>query len=50
MPIIELSIATHLNSTLVPPHAKKALVEKGIDMDSPNFRPLTKEQMMARLD
>jgi glycogen synthase kinase 3 beta len=47
-PKIELSIAPHLNSKLVPPHARAALVARGLDID--NFTPLTKDEMMARLD
>jgi hypothetical protein len=45
---IELSIAPHLNSKLIPPHARAALVARGLDID--NFTPLTKDEMMARLD
>ncbi|KKY25550.1 putative glycogen synthase kinase [Phaeomoniella chlamydospora] len=44
----ELSIAPEMNSKLVPPHAKAALAAQGLDID--NFTPLTKDQMMARLD
>jgi glycogen synthase kinase 3 beta len=44
----ELSIAPELNPTLVPEHARKILANKGLDID--NFTPLTKDQMMARLD
>ncbi|EXJ80365.1 CMGC/GSK protein kinase [Capronia coronata CBS 617.96] len=44
----ELSIAPHLNSKLVPPHARPLLAAKGLDLD--NFTPLSKEEMMARLD
>ena len=44
----ELSIAPEMNSRLVPPHARKALTAKGLDLD--NFVPLTKDEMMARLD
>ncbi len=47
---VELSIAPHLNQQLVPPHVRPALVAKGLDFDSSNFKPLTKEQMIARLD
>lgn len=47
-PQIELSIAPHLNSKLVPPHARAALAARGLDID--NFTPLTKDEMMARLD
>lgn len=45
---VELSIAPALNSRLVPPHARAALEARGLDID--NFTPLTKEEMMARLD
>ncbi|KAK2743102.1 regulator of ime2 [Onygenales sp. PD_40] len=41
----ELSIAPGLNHRLVPEHAREDL---GIDID--NFTPLTKDEMMARLD
>lgn len=46
--LLELSIAPALNSRLVPPHARPALEARGLDID--NFTPLTKEEMMARLD
>lgn len=46
--IIELSIAPEKNSRLVPPHARRDLVLKGLDLE--NFVPLSKEEMMARLD
>ena len=45
---LELSIAPELNHRLVPAHARAALQAKGLDID--NFKPLTKDQMMARLD
>lgn len=44
----ELSIAPHLNAQLVPAHMKSVLAGKGLDID--NLTPLTKDQMMARLD
>lgn len=44
----ELSIAPELNHALVPPHARPALLARGIDLD--NFVPMAKEEMMARLD
>ena len=44
----ELSIAPDMNVRLVPPHARKALKSKGIDLD--NFVPMSKDEMMARLD
>jgi glycogen synthase kinase 3 beta len=46
----ELSIAPHLNRQLVPPHARPGLAARGLDFESPSFKPLTKEEMMARLD
>ena len=45
---IELSIEPKLNPKLVPDHHRKALVSKGLDID--NFQPLSKDEMMARLD
>ena len=45
---VELSISPHLNSRLVPPHARGALAARGLDLD--NFVPMSKEEMMARLD
>jgi len=44
----ELSIAPHLNHQLVPPHMRPVLAAKGLDID--NLTPLTRDQMMARLD
>jgi glycogen synthase kinase 3 beta len=44
----ELSIAPHLNSKLVPAHIRPVLASRGLDLD--NFTPLTKDEMMARLD
>ncbi|THC90215.1 hypothetical protein EYZ11_010329 [Aspergillus tanneri] len=44
----ELSIAPAMNSRLVPPHARPALEARGLDID--NFTPLTKDEMIARLD
>jgi len=44
----ELSIAPDMNARLVPPHARKSLKSKGIDLD--NFAPMSKDEMMARLD
>jgi glycogen synthase kinase 3 beta len=46
----ELSIAQHLNQQLVPQHIRAALASRGLDFESPNFKPLTKDQMLARLD
>ncbi|KKY20591.1 putative glycogen synthase kinase [Diplodia seriata] len=46
----ELSIAPQLNSKLVPAHIRPTLAARGLDMESPDFKPLTKDQMMARLD
>jgi glycogen synthase kinase 3 beta len=47
---LELSIAQHLNQQLVPQHIRAALASRGLDFESPNFKPLTKDQMLARLD
>ncbi|KAF2484635.1 serine/threonine protein kinase [Neohortaea acidophila] len=44
----ELSIAPNLNHQLVPPHMRPVLAAKGLDIE--NLQPLTKEQMLARLD
>ncbi|KAK6529606.1 regulator of ime2 [Arthrobotrys megalospora] len=44
----ELSIAPDLNHRLVPPHARPALLAKGLDID--HFTPLSKDEMIARLD
>lgn len=45
---LELSIAPQLNSKLVPAHARAAIASRGIDLD--NFTPLSKDEMLARLD
>lgn len=47
-PLIELSIAPPLNQKLVPPHMKPVLASRGLDID--NFTPMTKQEMMAKLD
>jgi glycogen synthase kinase 3 beta len=47
---VELSIAPNLNQQLVPQHIRPGLVSQGLDFESPSFKPLTKDQMMARLD
>jgi len=44
----ELSVAPNLNERLVPPHARAALAARGIDLH--NFKPMTKEEMAAKLD
>ena len=44
----ELSISPDMNNRLVPPHARKTLLSKGLDLDA--LVPMTKEEMMARLD
>jgi len=44
----ELSIAPHLNQQLVPPHVRPVLKANGLDID--NLKPLSKDEMMARLD
>lgn len=46
--LTELSIAPHLNHQLVPPHMRPVLAAKGLDID--NLQPLSKDQMIARLD
>ena len=46
--VVELSIAPHLNSKLIPAHARSRLVAEGLDID--NFTPMTKDEMIARLD
>lgn len=46
--IAELSICPALNGRLVPPHARPELEARGLDID--NFTPLSKEEMIARLD
>lgn len=45
---LELSIAPSLNSKLVPEHVKPELASRGLDIE--NLTPLTKHEMMARLD
>lgn len=37
-----------LNERLVPQHARPALLSRGIDLN--NFVPMSKEEMMAKLD
>ena len=44
----ELSIAPEQNARLVPPHARKELLSRGIDLD--NFTPLSQEDMKAQLE
>jgi glycogen synthase kinase 3 beta len=44
----ELSIAPHLNHKLIPAHARGRLSAQGLDID--NFTPMTKDEMIARLD
>lgn len=44
----ELSISPDMNNRLVPAHARKVLLSKGLDLDA--LVPMTKEEMMARLD
>ena len=45
---LELSIAPELNARLVPPHARKELLSRGIDLD--NFTPMSQEDMKAQLE
>lgn len=44
----ELSIAPDLNNQLVPAHMRPVLASRGLDID--NFTPMTKPEMMAKLD
>ncbi|KAI4144437.1 MAG: hypothetical protein L6R39_004187 [Caloplaca ligustica] len=44
----ELSISPEKNHILVPAHARQELRSRGIDLD--HFTPMTKDDMMARLD
>jgi glycogen synthase kinase 3 beta len=37
-----------MNAKLIPPHARPALEARGLDIN--NFKPLSKEEMMAHLD
>lgn len=37
-----------MNDKLIPPHARPALEAQGLDIH--NFKPLTKDEMMAQLD
>ena len=37
-----------MNDKLVPPHTRKGLAARGIDLD--NLVPLSKDEMLARLD
>jgi glycogen synthase kinase 3 beta len=48
--LAELSIRPELNQQLVPQHARAALRAQGIDIDSLDFQPMKKEDMLARLD
>ena len=47
-PFTELSISPEQNARLVPPHARKELLSRGIDID--NFIPMSQEEMMAHLE
>ena len=44
----ELSIAPEQNARLVPPHARKELLSRGIDLE--NFTPMSQEDMKAQLE
>ncbi|KAI2623355.1 kinase-like domain-containing protein [Hypoxylon sp. NC1633] len=46
--LTELSIAPQLNQKLVPPHMKPVLASRGLDIE--NLTPMTKQEMMAKLD
>jgi glycogen synthase kinase 3 beta len=43
-----MSIAPNLNHKLVPAHMIPVLQSQGLDID--NFTPLSREDMMAKLD
>ncbi len=47
-PSLELSIAPEQNARLVPPHARKELLSRGIDLE--NFTPMSQEDMKAQLE
>lgn len=44
----ELSISPEQNARLVPAHARKELLSRGIDVD--NFIPMSQDEMMAHLE
>ena len=44
----ELSIAPERNARLVPPHARKELLSRGIDTE--NFNPMSQDDMKAQLE
>lgn len=44
----ELSIAPEQNARLVPPHARKELLSRGIDLE--NLVPMSQEDMKAQLE
>ena len=46
--LAELSIAPDKNVRLVPPHERKNLAARGLDLEG--FVPMSKDEMMARLD
>lgn len=45
---LELSISPPLNHQLVPPHMRDVLASRGLDIN--NFTPMSKQEMMAKLD
>lgn len=45
---LELSIAPEQNARLVPPHARKELLSRGIDLE--NFSAMSQEEMKAQLE
>ena len=47
-PYSELSIAPEQNARLVPPHARKELLSRGIDLET--FAPISQEDMKAQLE
>lgn len=46
--VLELSIAPNLNHKLVPSHMRPVLQAQGLDID--NFKPMAKQEMIAKLD
>ena len=47
-PLPELSISPEQNARLVPPHARKELYSRGIDLE--NFVPMSQDDMIAHLE
>lgn len=47
-PCSELSVAPEQNARLVPPHARKELLSRGIDLET--FVPMPQDDMKAQLE